>query len=45
MSLHKEVSYLRQGRTISARFWAKRPLVVLSPKKMLGRVIWDGKHD
>ncbi len=38
-------AYLREYRTTSARLWAKRPLVVLSPKKMLGRIIWDGRHD
>jgi hypothetical protein len=39
------IAYLRDGRTTSARLWAERPLVVLSPNKMLGRVIWDGKRD
>lgn len=39
------IAYLREGRTTSARLWAERPLVVLSPTKMLGQVIWDGKHD
>jgi hypothetical protein len=39
------IAYLREGRTTSARLWAQRPLVVVSPKRMLGRVIWDGKYD
>lgn len=39
------LAYLREGRTTSARLWAKQPMVVISPKKILGRVIWGGKHD
>jgi hypothetical protein len=36
------ITYLREGRTDSARQWAKRPLIALTPDDMLGRVIWDG---
>ena len=37
------IGYVRERRTASARYWAKRPLIVLSPRKMLGQVIWRGK--
>ena len=35
------ITYIREGRTDSARQWAKRPLIALTPDDMLGRVIWD----
>jgi hypothetical protein len=37
------IRYVSEGRTTSARHWAKRPMVVLSPLEMLGRVIWEGE--
>jgi hypothetical protein len=35
-------AFLRDGRTDSAREWAKRPVIALTPHDMLGRVIWPG---
>ena len=35
------VKYLREGRTKSAREWAKRPVIALAPDDLFGRVIWE----
>jgi len=32
--------YLRLGRTTSARYLAKKAMVVLEPEKDMGKVIW-----
>jgi hypothetical protein len=36
------VAYLRARRTATAKFWSLRPVVALTPAKMLGQVIWEG---
>ena len=35
-------AYLRDGKARSAREWAKRPVVALTPRRVLGNVIWTG---
>jgi hypothetical protein len=35
--------YLREKRTKSARLLAERPVIVVSPEKYLGQIIWDGQ--
>jgi len=39
------VAYLQrnEGSESSAGFWARRPLIALTPGDMRGRVIWEGK--
>jgi hypothetical protein len=39
------ITYLQAGHTKSARQWAKRPLIALTPVDMLGRDIWHGAAD
>jgi hypothetical protein len=34
------VAYLKKRGTVSAREWAGRPLIALTPPDILGRVIW-----
>jgi hypothetical protein len=36
------VAYLKARRTATAKFWSLRPVVALTPAKMLGQVIWKG---
>jgi hypothetical protein len=36
------VAYLQTRRTATAKFWSLRPVVALTPAKMLGQVIWKG---
>jgi hypothetical protein len=36
------VAYIRECRTASAHEWATRPLIVLTPGNMLGRIVWGG---
>jgi hypothetical protein len=35
------VTYLQKSGTVSAREWAKRPLIALTSQEMLGQLIWD----
>ena len=37
------IAYLKKSaKGSSAHYWAKRPLIALTPQDMLGRIIWDG---